>query len=123
MSNKMSEYYIPQKSNSKVIQYVQKGKLLIIWGFYDRKVQLIPINSKSDAIIFSPFKNSMPIVSVAIDKEEEFAFFGNSIGNISIMKIDTIPSNFYIDCNNSLNFWALVSINGYINIYSLPYLN
>ena len=134
MSNKMSEYYIPQKSNSKVIQFAQKGKLLILGGFYDGKVQLIPINSKSDAIILSPFKDSMPIVSVAIDKEEEFAFFGNSIGNISILKMDTVPSNFkfyqtithqmssisYIDCNNILNLWASASIDGYINIYTLP---
>ena len=76
----------------------------------------------------------MPIVSVAIDKEEEFAFFGNSIGNISILKMDTVPSNFkfyqtithqmssisYIDCNNVLNLWASASIDGYINIYTLP---
>ena len=84
--------------------------------------------------MLSPFKDKLPILSIAVDKEEEFAFFGNSIGNVCINKIDKDPSKFkfyqtithqmspisHIDCNNVLNLWASGSIDGYINIYTLP---
>ena len=134
ISNKMSQYYHPIKYNSKIIQFSQKGKILILGGFYDGKVQLISTDAKIEPIIISPFKDTAPIVSITIDQEEEFAFFGNTIGNISIFKMDKIPSNFkfyqaithqmssisYIECNNVLNLWASASIDGYINLYTLP---
>ena len=67
-------------------------------------------------------------------KNEEFAFFGNSLGNIRILKLekdisksklcqtitDHMSSISYIDCNSELNLWASASIDGYINIYTLP---
>ena len=134
ISNQMSQYYHPTKYNSKIIQFSQKGKILILGGFYDGKVQLISTDSKIEPIIIFPFKDTSPIISITIDKEEEFVFFGNSIGNISIFKMDIIPSNFkfyqaithqmspisYIECNNILNLWASASFDGYINLYTLP---
>ena len=134
LSNKMPQFYNPKKFSSKVIKFCQKGKLLILGGFYDGKVQIIPINSKLEPIMLAPFQDRLPILSIAIDKEEEFAFFGNSIGNISVVKMDKVPSNFkfyqtithqmsaisYIDCNSELNLWASASIDGYINLYTLP---
>ena len=133
-SNKMSQFYNPQRSNSKIIQFCQKGKLIILGGFYDGKVQLIPLSSKFEPIVLAPFQDKLPILSIAVDKEEEFAFFGNSIGNVCIIKLDKDPSNtiFYqtithqmsaishIDCNSDLNLWASGSIDGYINLYTLP---
>ncbi len=133
-SNKMSQFYNPQRSNNKIIQFCQKGKLIILGGFYDGKVQLIPLSSKFEPIVLAPFQDKLPILSIAVDKEEEFAFFGNSIGNVCIIKLDKDPSNtiFYqtithqmsaishIDCNSDLNLWASGSIDGYINLYTLP---
>ena len=132
--SKMSQYYYPKRANNKIIQFCQKGKLIILGGFYDGKVQLIPLESKYEPVMLSPFKDKLPILSIAVDKEEEFAFFGNSIGNVCINKIDKDPSKFkfyqtithqmspisHIDCNNVLNLWASGSIDGYINIYTLP---
>ena len=133
-SNKMSQFYNPKKLNNKIIQFCQKGKLIIFGGFYDGKVQLIPLSSKFEPIVLEPFQDKLPILTVAVDKEEEFAFSGNSIGNVCIIKLDKDPSNtiFYqtithqmspishIDCNSDLNLWASGSIDGYINLYTLP---
>ena len=133
-ANKMSIFFNPKKSNSKIVQFCPKGKLIILGGFYDGKVQVIPLNSNQEPIKIAPFQDQLPILSVAVDKEEEFVFLGNSIGNVCIMKADKVPSNFefyqtithqmsaisYIDCSNELNLWASASIDGYINLYTLP---
>ena len=134
ISNKMSKFYNPKHSNSKVVHFCQKGKLIIFGGFYDGKVQIFPLSSKLEPIILSPFRDNLPIVSIAVDKEEEFAFFGNTLGNVNIVKMDKDPFNFqfydtithqmsaisYIDCNSNLNLWASGSVDGYINLYTLP---
>ena len=134
LSNKMSKFYYPKHSNSKVVKFCQKGKLLILGGFFDGKVQIIPLSTKLEPFMLSPFRDGLPIVSIAIDKEEEFVFFGNSLGNVSIGKLNKDPSKFeffdtinhqmsaisYIDCNSDLNLWVSASIDGYINLYTLP---
>ena len=65
---------------------------------------------------------------------DEFTFFGNEIGNIRIMKLnsnikeskmdilisDHLSSISYIHCNTDLNLWISASIDGYINLYTLP---
>ena len=132
--NKMSEFYNPKKSNSKAIQFCHKGKTLILGGFYDGKVLIIPVDQKYAPIQAIPFTDKLPILSIAVDKDDEFAFFGNTIGNIRVMKIDKDPAQWkfyqlltehlspisYIDCNSELNLWASASIDGYINLYTLP---
>ena len=132
--NKMSQFYNPSKSNSKIVRFCQKGKLVILGGFFDGKVNIIPLNSKFGSLVLAPFKDRLPILCIAVDKEEEFAFLGNSIGNVSIVKMDKDPHNCsfyqtithqmsaisYIDCNSYLNLWASGSIDGYINLYTLP---
>ena len=35
-----------------------------------------------------PFLDKQPIIVVAVEQEDEFAFFGNEMGNIRIMKLD-----------------------------------
>ena len=133
-TNKMSLFYNPKKQNDKIIQFCQKGKLLILGGFYDGKVQLIPLSSKLEPILLTPFQDRLPILSITVDKDEEFIFFGNSIGNVSIFKMDKDPSNFIfyqtithqmssisdLVCNSNLNLWASGSVDGYINLYTLP---
>ena len=133
-NNKMSDFYNPNKFNGKVIQFCQKGKILILGGFYDGKVEMVPLDTKVSPVQIIPFIDKLPILSISIDKNEEFAFFGNSLGNIRILKLekdisksklcqtitDHMSSISYIDCNSELNLWASASIDGYINIYTLP---
>ena len=132
--NKMSEFYNLKKPNSKAIQFSHKGKNLILGGFYDGKVIIYPIDQKYSVLHAVPFNDKMPIVSIAVDQEDEFAFFGNTIGNIRIIKLDKDPGQWtfyemitdhlssisYIHCNSELNLWVSASIDGYINLYTLP---
>ena len=133
-TNRMSQFYNPKINNNKIIQYCQKLKLIIVGGFYDGEVKIISLNSKFSQTELLPFKDRLPILSISVDKEEELAFFGNSLGNVSIAKIDEDPSKFevydiithqmsaiiHIECSNDLNLWASASIDGYINLYTLP---
>ena len=103
-------------------------------GFYDGKVQICPLDQKVQPLQILPFSDKLPILSVCVDKDEEFAFFGNSIGNIRVLKLDKEPNKYkfyltitehlsaisHIDCSTELNLWASASIDGYINIYTLP---
>ena len=103
-------------------------------GFYDGRVLLFSHNLKDEPKQIKPFPDKLPIVAIEIDKNENFSFFGNSIGNISIYKIDTESNKWkYLDiinahmsaiadinCNVELNLWISASIDGYINLYTLP---
>ena len=134
--NRMSEFYNPKKPDSKVIQFCQKGKTVIFGGFYDGKI-LIKSTSpeqKDNYKIDIPFIDKSPIVAIAVDQEDEFAFFGNEMGNIRIMKLnkdikeskfdltitDHLSTISYINCSSELNLWVSASIDGYINLYTLP---
>ena len=132
--NKMCDFYNPKKPNSKAIQFAHKGKTLILGGFYDGKVLIIPFDQKYSPIQALPFIDKLPILAVAVDQEDDFAFFGNTIGNIRIMRIDKDPGQWkfgqtitdhlspisYIDCSSELNLWVSASVDGYINLYTLP---
>jgi hypothetical protein len=134
--NRMSEFYNPKKPDSKVIQFCHKGKTVIFGGFYDGKI-LIKSTSpeqKDNYKIDMPFIDKSPIVAIAVDQDDEFAFFGNEMGNIRIMRLkkDIKESNFdliitdhlsaisSIHCNSELNLWVSASVDGYINLYTLP---
>ena len=133
-NNKMSEFFNPGKYNGKAVQFCQKGKLLIIGGFYDGKVEIIPVDDIAKGIQIIPFKDKLPVLSVGVNRDEDFLFFGNSIGNIRLLKLekdlsktklgqlitDHISAISHIDCNSELNLWASASIDGYINIYTYP---
>jgi len=132
--NKISQFYKIKKPNCKTIQFSHKGKIIIFGGFYDGKVIIFPIDKKYSVIQAVPFNDKTPIVSIAIDQEDEFGFFGNTIGNIKILKLDKDPGQWksyelitdhlsaisYIHCNSELNLWVSASIDGYINLYTLP---
>ena len=133
-TNKMSEFYNPNKYNGKAFHFCKNLKTLMMGGFYDGKVQIFPLDPKIGPLQIIPFSDRSPIISISVDQEEEFAFFGNNIGNIRIITLDKEPSKYkfyqtitdhmsaisYIDCNSELNLWASASIDGYINLYRLP---
>ena len=107
-------------------------------GYYDGKIIVINTENISDEnslTEISPFGDESPITTLNIDKYENYLFIGNSLGNIRIMQIDNKNPKEWkmkylineqlkcissIDCNNELNIWASLSIDGYINIYTLP---
>ena len=134
--HKMKEFYNPEKPDSKVMKFCHKGRTIIFGGFYDGKILIKSTLSeqKTNYKIDIPFKDNSPIVALEIDQDDEFAFFGNEIGNIRIMKLnsnikeskmdilisDHLSSISYIHCNTDLNLWISASIDGYINLYTLP---
>ena len=133
----------------KVICFCNNGKDLIIGGFYEGKLLLTNNSKKSksetmETIEIIPFKDEKPILSVEIDKEEKYLFVGNSIGNVLVYnKIESENNNInesnnwekyclltdqksrisHINCNNELNMWASISVDGYICLYTLPLCN
>ena len=131
---KISEFYKPKKPDSKAIQFCHNGKTIILGGFYDGKISIISLEQKNKNIQAIPFIDKSPVVVVSVDKEDKFAFLGNSMGNIRIMKMDKDPSKWKyhlivtdhlspissIYCSSELNLWASASIDGYVNLYSYP---
>jgi WD40 repeat protein len=132
--NNMSMFYSENSSNNKCIQFFNRGKMLIMGGFYDGKLMIFPIENKKCIEELYPFNEEKPILSVEIDKEENYLFLGNSVGNIWIYQIeidikqwkrihfktDQISPISHIYCNNEMNLWTSATIDGYINLYSLP---
>ena len=132
--NNMSEFYSEDSCNNKCIQFFNHGKAIVMGGFYDGKLMVYSIENKKNNVELYPFIEEKPILSVEIDKEENYLFLGNSIGNICIYQIesdfkkwikihfktDQISPISHINCNNDLNLWLSTTIDGYINIYTLP---
>ena len=133
-TNKIPYNDIPYIQDSKNIKIIRDGKIIIIGGFYDGKI--LAIQNDSQNITIYPFKEESSIVTtINVDLEEKFLFIGNSIGNISIIFIDTNSINDWkeiyfindqlniissIETNSLLNVWASSTIDGFINIYTLP---
>jgi len=133
-NSKMSDFYNPKKPNSKAIQFCHKGKTLVLGGFFDGKVLIIPLDQKVSPTQLISFSDKSPILSISISQDDDFAFLGNNMGNIRIMKMDKDPNQWkfdkiitdhlsaisHIDCSSELNLWVSASIDGYINLYTLP---
>ena len=137
--NMMHYYFYVYKNQRKCSLFCNRGKTLILGGFYDGSIKIInlnkgPINTNKKLI---PFKSKEPIIVLALDNEEKFLFVGNTIGNIIIFAInlDTfeLEKKFYssehlseisvIDVNNELNLWISASVDGIINLYTMPGFN
>ena len=83
---------------------------------------------------FSAFTDKSPVVHIEVDGEEEYAYFGNPYGNVSIYKLENEPNQIklygvvtdqmsyisYIHSNSQLNLWASATKDGYINLYTSP---
>ena len=133
INNKIIDYQFPKKYNDKNIIFYDNNKKIIMGGFYDGKILLISTEPKVTKKELIPFTEESPILSIAINKNQEYLFLGNANGNIKIYKIEEIEryqqlylisdqfsSISHIDCNDELNMWTSASIDGYINIYTLP---
>ena len=132
--NNMSEFYSENACNNKCMKFFNNGKSLILGGFYDGKLIVYSIENKKNNTELYPFVEEKPILSVEIDKDENYLFLGNSIGNICIYQIEqdvkkwkmihfkseNISPISHINCSNELNIWSSATIDGYINIYTLP---
>ena len=137
--NKMSDFYFNIQNNNKVIEFCDHGKMLILGGFYDGKIRIkyldLDLNTKEDNYIeISPFNEDSATLSLAVDSDEEYLFVGNSRGNVALYKMnieekkidklliisDQISPIIHIHCNSVLNLWVSMSIDGIINLYTLP---
>ena len=135
-NNRMNEFYNPKKPDSKVMKFCHKGKTAIFGGFFDGKILIRSTSQeqKDNYKVYIPFLDKSPVVAVEVDQEDEFAFFGNEMGNIRIMKLnkdykeskmdltitDHLSAISHINCNSELNLWVSASVDGYINLYTLP---
>ena len=118
------------------MQFCNFGETLVRGGFYDGRVEIIGLEDKIEKSRkdLYPFSEEEPILSISINNDETFMILGNSIGNIAIYKIDIendkwllYEKRFHqmspisdININNDLNLFATSSIDGYINLYTLP---
>ena len=132
--NYMPEFYSSTTTNKKVIQFLNNNKTIVFGGFYDSKIAIINIQNNINPIYLYPFNDNSQILSVEVNKDEDYLFVGNSIGNVLVYKINIDIKKWikfklitnqmdpisHIHCNNNLNLWCSTSINGYINIYTLP---
>ena len=132
--NRMFIYQFPKNYNDKTIQIYEEGKSMIVGGYYDGKILIINTEPKLQNTEIIPFNEEIPICTIALNKEEDYLFVGNMKGNVKVYKNDNETKMWkslyqicdqmneisYIDCNNELNLWTSATVNGYINIYSLP---
>ena len=131
-TNKMGELYL-NDLNKKTIQFLNKGKILIIGGNYDGKIAIYNLEEKKQKELI-PFNDDCPILSICVSQDEEYLVVGNSIGNVALYKIvaniekwelikiitDQKSAISHVHCNSDLYLWVSTSINGYVNLYTLP---
>jgi WD40 repeat protein len=132
--NNILEYQYPKKYSDKNIVFCNNRKKIIIGGFYDGKVLIISYEPKVEVKELLPFSEEIPIISIAINKNEDYLFLGDILGNVKIYKINDdiekyetlylITDQFspisHLNCNEELNMWVSASIDGYIDLYTLP---
>ena len=135
IENRINENYA-EKINNKIIKFCNFGTLLIIGGYYDGRIERIYLEDKIEKKrkTIYPFNEEEPILSISINNDETFMIVGNSIGNIAIYRIDIENDHWKkhkkiyhqmnaisdININNDLNLFATSSIDGIINLYTLP---
>ena len=133
--NKINKKYA-SKIKNKIIKFCNFGRVLIQAGFYDGRFEVIYFEDKIEKKRneYYPFNENEPIISMNINEDETVMVLGNTIGNIAIYKIDIENDIFSlskkrfhqmspisdININNDLNLFASSSIDGFINLYTLP---
>jgi uncharacterized protein (DUF2344 family) len=140
--NRISEFYFNAPNNEKAIEICDEGKTIIMGGFYDGKIKIKYISFESltsfttddNYIEFKPFNENSVVLAIAIDKREQYLFIGNSKGNVALYEVNLDKKNFerklliydqmspisHIYCSCQLNLWVSASIDGCVNIYTLP---
>ena len=133
-TNKMVDYYTNNSQINKAIVFLIKLKILIVGGYYDGKINLYFPEDKTRVHELIPFESEFPVTSLSVGSDEEYLFVGNSIGNVVVYKINYDVNNWkviknlkdqrspisHIYSNGDLNLWLSTSIDGYINLYTLP---
>ena len=131
-NNKIGEIY-SNDSSKKVIQFFNKGKILIMGGFYDGKIVINLIEEKRQVELI-PFNDDCPILSLHVSQDEDYLIVGNSIGNVAVYKIELDVNKWeqiqiladqktpisHVYCNSDLNLFVSTTIDGYVNLYTLP---
>jgi len=134
INNKIMDFQYPKEYNDKNVIFCKSNKKIIIGGFYDGKILIISTEPKVTIKELIPFTEESPILSLAINRNEDYLFVGNSNGNVKIYEMsENIEKNeslylisdqqsaiSHLTCNEELNLWASTSIDGYINIYTMP---
>jgi len=137
--NRISEFYFNAPNNDKAIEICNQGKTIIMGGFYDGKIKIKYIGSESSTtddnyIEFKPFNEDSVVLAISLDEREQYLFIGNSKGNVALYEINLEEKKFerklliyeqmspisHIYCSSELNLWVSASIDGCINIYTLP---
>ena len=133
--NRINNSFI-NKINDKNIKFCNKGKALILGGFYDGKIEIIYLEEKGERKkeeLF-PFSEEDPILCIKLSQDENFLFLGNTVGNLAIYKINWEKEEFSlykkifnqkkaisdIDINLDLNVFATSSIDGNVNLFTWP---
>ena len=135
LNGKLNEKY-SEKINNKLIKFCNFGTVVVLGGFYDGRIEIIYLEDKAERERkqIYPFSEEEPILSLTINNIETFMIIGNSIGSIAVYKIDMendkweLHKKLYhqmnpisdININNDLNLFSTCSIDGHINIYTLP---
>ena len=135
LDNKINEYYA-DKINNKIIVFCNFCTTMVVGGFYDGRIEIIYFEDKIEKKRkqINPFSEEEPILCISINKDETFMILGNSIGNIAIYKIDIENDKWHIykkiyhqmgsisdiNINNDLNLFCTSSIDGFVNLYTLP---
>ena len=132
--NKMVEYYTNNSQINKAIVFLRKLKILVVGGYYDGKINLYFLEDKTRVHELIPFESEFPVTSLSVGSNEEYLVVGNSIGNVVVYKINSDVNNWkviknlkdqktpisHIYSNSDLNLWLSTTIDGYINLYTLP---
>ena len=137
--NEISDFYSYNSDNNKNIEICNNGKMIIMGGYFDGKIKikfigLEPIVSEDNKIEIIPFNDDSIVLSIAVDDDEEFLFLGSSKGSVAIYKMNLEEKKFekllllsdhnsaisHIHCHSKMNLWISSSIDGYINLYTLP---
>ena len=131
-TNKIGDFY-SHDSSKKVIQFFNKGKVLIMGGFYDGKIVINLLEEKRQVELI-PFNDDCPILSLHVPQDEDYLIVGNSVGNVAVYKIEQDVNKWeqikiladqknaisHVHCNSDLNLFVSTTIDGYVNLYSLP---
>jgi hypothetical protein len=137
--NRISEFYFNAPNNDKAIEICNQGKTIIMGGFFDGKIKIKYIGFESSStydnyIEFRPFNEDSVVLAISVDETEKYLLIGNSKGNVVLYEINLEEKKFerklliyeqltpisHIYCSSQLNLWVSASIDGCINIYTLP---
>ena len=137
--NEISDFYSDNSENNKNIEICNQGKMIIMGGYFDGKIKikligLEPTLTENNKIELIPFNDDSIVLAIAVDNDEQYLFLGNSKGSVAIYKMDLEETKFdklqilsdhncaisHIHCHSKMNLWISSSIDGYINLYTLP---